>query len=46
MLGTPNSEHWPDALKLKDFKASFPKFRAIQMAEHTPTLDELEVDLL
>lgn len=46
MLGTPNENNWPDALKLKDFKPSFPKFRGMPMSEHTPTLDELEVDLL
>ena len=46
VLGTPHENNWPDALKLKDFKTTFPKFRGIPMAEHTPTLDELEVDLL
>jgi cyclin-dependent kinase len=46
VLGTPNENNWPDALKLKDFKPTFPKFRPIAMQEHTPTLDELEVDLL
>ena len=33
-------------MKLKDFKPTFPKFRGKPMHEHTPTLDELEVDLL
>jgi len=46
VLGTPNENNRPDALKLKDFKASFPKFRGMPMQEHTPILDELEVDLL
>lgn len=46
VLGTPNENNWPDALKLSDFKPTFPKFRPIPMSEHTPTLDELEVDLL
>lgn len=46
VLGTPNENNWPDALKLSDFKSTFPKFRGIPMTEHTPTLNELEVDLL
>lgn len=46
VLGTPNENNWPDALKLNDFKSTFPKFRGMAMTEHTPTLNELEVDLL
>ena len=46
VLGTPNENNWPDALKLNDFKSTFPKFRGVPMTEHTPTLNELEVDLL
>lgn len=46
VLGTPNENNWPDALKLSDFKSSFPKFRGIPMQQHTSTLNELEVDLL
>jgi len=46
VLGTPNENNWPDALKLKDFKPSFPKFKGIPMSEHTPTLEEIEVHLL
>ena len=46
MLGTPNENNWPDALKLSDFKPTFPKFRGKHMQEHTPTLEALEVDLL
>ena len=46
MLGTPNEHNWPDALELKEFKHTFPKFRGMPMSNHTPTLDELEVDLL
>ena len=46
VLGTPNENNWPDALKLSDFKPTFPKFRGMSMSEHTPTLNELEVDLL
>lgn len=35
VLGTPNEHNWPDALKLQDFKPSFPKFRGIPMQTHT-----------
>jgi len=30
-LGTPHENNWPDALKLPDFKPTFPKFRGIPM---------------
>lgn len=46
VLGTPGENNWPDALKLKDFKMTFPKFHGIPMKDHTPQLDEMEVDLL
>ena len=46
MLGTPHKDNWPDALKLQDFKPTFPKFRGIPMQQHTQSLNELEVDLL
>ena len=46
VLGTPNENNWPDALKLSDFKSTFPRFKGIAMQEHTPTLNELEVDML
>lgn len=46
VLGSPHENNWPDALKLPDFKTSFPRFKGIPMQDHTPTLNELEVDLL
>ena len=46
VLGTPNDNNWPEALKLSDFKASFPKFRQMPMAHHTPKLNEFEINLL
>ena len=46
VLGSPNENNWPDALKLNDFKSTFPKFRGMNMSEHTPLLNELEIDLL
>ena len=35
-----------EALKLNDFKKTFPKFKGMPMSEHAPSLNELEVDLL
>ncbi len=46
VLGTPSADNWPDALKLNDFKKTFPKFKGMAMIEYAPTLSELEVDLL
>lgn len=46
VLGTPHDHNWPDALKLSDFKATFPKFKGVPMSEHTRGLNELELDLL
>ena len=31
VLGTPNEQNWPDALKLNDMKGSFPKFRGMPL---------------
>ena len=45
-MGTPNESHWPEALKLPDFKASFPKWRGIPLADHTQNLDPVGLDLL
>ena len=46
ILGTPHESHWPDALKLEDFKSTFPKFRGTPLSEVTQELDEIEIDLL
>jgi cyclin-dependent kinase len=46
VLGTPHENNWPDALKLPDFKPTFPKFKGVPMQQHTPILNEMEVDLL
>ena len=46
VLGTPNENNWPDALKLSDFKPTFPKWKGIPLSEHTSNLDELQLDLL
>ena len=45
-MGTPNENNWPDALKLPDFKPTFPKFKGFPFEQHTPSLNEYEVDLL
>ena len=46
MLGTPNENNWPDALKLSDFKPTFPKWKGVPLSEHTSGLDEVSLDLL
>jgi serine/threonine protein kinase len=46
ILGTPNENHWPDALKLKDFKPTFPKWKAQALSKHVTKLDTLGMDLL
>ena len=46
VLGTPNENNWPEALKLSDFKPTFPKWQGIPLSSHTTGLDELGLDLL
>lgn len=31
VLGTPNESNWPDALKLSDFKPTFPKWSGVPL---------------
>lgn len=45
-MGTPNEQNWPEALKLPDFKPTFPKWKGIPLHEHTQNLDEVGMDLL
>jgi len=46
VLGTPHENNWPEALKLSEMKAAFPKFKMTPMLQHTPKLNEFEIDLL
>ncbi len=46
VLGTPNEANWSEALKLPDFKPTFPKWKGIPLSEHTQNLDEVGMDLL
>lgn len=46
VLGTPNDSNWPDALKLPDFKATFPRWKGVPLSEHTSYMDEVAIDLL
>ena len=46
VMGTPSEGHWPAALKLPDFKATFPKWKGVPLSEHTQNLDEYGLDLL
>jgi serine/threonine protein kinase len=45
-LGTPHANNWPDAMKLSDYKTTFPKFKGMPLTEHTKNLSEIELDLL
>jgi serine/threonine protein kinase len=45
-MGTPNENNWPQALKLPDFKPSFPKWKGIPLSKHAPKLDTVGLDLL
>lgn len=44
--GTPTEETWPGVTKLKDFKPTFPKFRATPLPEIAKEMDPLAQDLL
>lgn len=46
VLGTPHESNWPEALKLPDYKTTFPKWKGIPLCEHTRGLDECGLDLL
>ncbi len=46
VLGTPHDSNWPEALKLPDFKASFPRWKGIPMQEYVTGLDEIGIDML
>jgi len=44
--GTPTEETWPGVTKLRDFKSTFPKFKAVPLAEVAKNMDSLGLDLL
>lgn len=44
--GTPTEATWPGITKLPDFKSTFPKFKAINLADAAKGLDLLGLDLL
>lgn len=46
VLGTPHEANWPEALKLPDYKTTFPKWKGVPLSEHTRGLDECGLDLL
>jgi hypothetical protein len=35
ILGTPHETNWPEALKLPDFKPTFPRWKGVPLSEHT-----------
>ncbi|KAJ1795995.1 Cyclin-dependent kinase catalytic subunit [Coemansia sp. RSA 2399] len=46
ILGTPTEEIWPDLTSLPDYKPSFPKWQAKNLASFLPGLDADGIDLL
>lgn len=45
-MGTPNENHWAEAMKLEYFKPTFPKWKGIPLEDHTKFLDGTGIDLL
>lgn len=45
-MGTPHDNNWPEALKLPDFKPTFPRWKGIPLNEYANGLDEVGIDLL
>jgi cyclin-dependent kinase len=46
ILGTPNDESWPGVKQLPDYKPTYPKWSAQNLAEQVPYLDADGIDLL
>ncbi|MFQ6619012.1 hypothetical protein Gotur_001397, partial [Gossypium turneri] len=46
ILGTPNEDTWPGVTSLPDFKSSFPKWPAKDLATVVPNLESTGIDLL
>jgi len=46
VMGTPSESNWPNALKLPDYKATFPKWKGVPLSQHTHNLEEYGLDLL
>ena len=46
VLGTPNKDHWPDALQLADFSEKYPKFRPMKLGDHVRGFSDCELDFL
>jgi len=46
VLGTPTEKTWPGVTELPDFKTSFPQWKATDIRQIVPHLEESGVDLL
>lgn len=46
LRGTPTEETWPGVTKIKDYKATFPKFKGIPISEVIKDIDPIAEDLL
>ncbi|GKC92276.1 cell division control protein 2 homolog A-like protein isoform X1 [Tanacetum coccineum] len=45
-MGTPEEDTWPGVTSLPDYKSTFPKYSAQDLATVVPTLDQAGLDLL
>ena len=45
-LGTPNNDIWPEVESLPDYKDTFPKWNAVNLASMVKNLDKNGLDLL
>ena len=46
ILGTPNETVWPGVSKLRDYKITFPQWKAQPLCKIVPNLDPAGLDLL
>lgn len=46
LLGHPSEEEWPGISEMKNYKKTFPQWKAQDLSEKVPDMDELGIDLL
>lgn len=45
-MGTPTEQNWPGVSQLPDYKPSFPRWHAQELAQAVEGIDEVACDLL
>jgi cyclin-dependent kinase len=45
-MGTPDDKLWPEALAMRDFKPTFPKWHPQDLSQVCPNLNPNGIDLL